>query len=331
MEFRKVRIMHIKSGYIEGLASGFFWAINAIIVGYLLSNKIMPISLQSFVFIGFFIAFFHDLFSSLTVYITRIYGKNKLYKFNVKKHYALIFSGILAGPLGFSAYIQAIKYLGVGIATSTVAIYPVVISIISVLFFNKKLTKNILFSILITVVGCIGINIYSSAMNDEIINVYIGVFFAMICVFSWSFECVVIDKYCSTTDLDSDAMFFIRQCSSALLYLVIIVFFFDINIVFDFFIDYKYLSFIFIASIFATISYLLWYKAIAKLGAPIGTVLNVTYSFWGVVLGAILFRQYFDIYILFFLVLIITGVVLAVMDNISKTTIEVKSVKGSHI
>lgn len=331
MEFRKIRIMHIKSGYIEGLASGFFWAINGIIVGYLLSNKIMPITLQSVVFIGFFIAFFHDFFSSLTVYITRIRRKNKLHKFNLKKHYALILSGILAGPLGFTTYIQAIKYLGVGIATSTVAIYPVVITIISVLFFKKRLTKNILFSVLITVVGCIGINIYSSSMSNEIINIHRGVLFALICVFSWSFESVVIERCCSTTDLDSDTMFFIRQCSSALLYLVIIICFFDVNIVFDFFVDYKYLSFIFMASIFATISYLLWYKAIDKLGAPIGTVLNVTYSFWGVVLGAVLFSQYFDIYILFFLILIITGVILSVMDKSSKNAVEGKSIKGSYL
>lgn len=323
--------MYIKSGYIEGLASGIFWAINAIIVGYLLSNETMPIALQSVVFISFFIAFFHDFFSSLTVYITRIHRKKKLYKFHLKKHYALIFSGILAGPFGFTAYIQAIKYLGVGIATSTVAIYPVVIAIISVLFFKKKLTKKVLFSVLITVVGCIGINIYSSSINDEVINIYIGVFFAIVCVFSWSFESVVIDRYCSTTDLESDTMFFIRQCSSTIVYFSIILCFFDFNIIFDFFNDYKYLIFIFIASIFATVSYLLWYKAIEKLGAPIGTVLNVTYSFWGVVLGTVFFSQYFDVYILFFLILIMTGVILAVMDNSSKTTIEVKSVKGSYI
>ncbi|WP_232612610.1 DMT family transporter [Photobacterium carnosum] len=321
--------MHMKKGYIEGLTSGFFWAINAILVGYVISNKIMPITLQSVAVIGFFIAFFHDLFSSLTVFFTRIYRRQKLHKFKLQKHYALIISGMLAGPLGFTSYIQAIKYLDVGIATSTVAIYPVVIAIISVLFFNKKLTKNVLFSVVITVIGCIGINVYSSTISNETNNIYIGLFFALICVFSWSFECIVIERYCSTTDLDSDTMFFIRQCSSALLYLVIIICFFDYNIIGYFFIDYKYLGLIFITSLFATISYLLWYNAIDKLGAPIGTVLNVTYSFWGVVLGAILFNQYFDMYVLFFLILIMTGVILAVMDKGLITDVEVKSAKGS--
>lgn len=313
--------MLLTSGYSNGLLSGFFWAVNAILISNIYNESNIPEKIKAVVFLMVFIGFIHDLFSAITIYIFKVNKKNLYDNFKIKKHYLLIFSGCLAGPIGLTSYIETIKYLGVGAATSTVAIYPIVVAIILVVFFKANCNFRIVLAVIFTILGCVGVNFFSSEINLGVGNIPLGIIFALICIISWSFECIVVDRICNDRSLNSDSMLFIRQISSAFLYFIIICAFFDVKVLVLFFFEYKYLLLIFITSLFATLSYLAWYKAIDILGAPIATLLNVTYSFWGVILGVIILSQKINIGIVFSVILIMAGIVTLFLGNKKLQTI----------
>lgn len=310
-------------GLSSGLISGFFWAVNAAFLGYIYLDNVLPKSLNEIVALSFFIAFFHDFSSAIIVYIYKVKTYKPFKSFSFKKHYLLVFSGVLAGPIGLTCYMQSIQYLGVGLTTSTVAIYPVVITIILIAFFNKKVTRIAFASIILTVIGCIGVNFFSFEMNAND-SVYLGGLFSIVCVITWSFESIVIDRLSNDNETNSDLMFFIRQVSSAFFYLIILVVFFDISDIFLFLFEINYILLIVITSFFATISYLFWYKSISIIGAPIATLLNVTYSFWGVLFGVLFFHQEVNIYIIISLLIMFMGIALLMLQNKFKILSSVK-------
>ncbi|WP_318462734.1 DMT family transporter [Photobacterium leiognathi] len=301
------------NGYNLGLSSGVFWAINAALLSFILSQEEIP-NFGLYIPLGvILVAFIHDSFSAITLFIFKI-KLNNLKKLKIRKHYYLSLSGFLAGPVGLTCYLLAIKYLGVAVATSTVAIYPVIIAMVLSFFFGEKIKKYTILSILLTVIGCIGVNLFS-ANTIFVEKIFMGIFFSVICVFTWSFECIVVDRLSNDDSLDSSVMLFVRQLSSALLYLIIISFIIDFDYsVFSMF-NYSLVSWILFASLFATLSYLTWYSAIDKLGAPIATLLNVTYSFWGVCISYLFLNQYVDIPMFISMCLILSGVSILLVNK----------------
>ncbi len=297
-----------KTGYTYGLLSGFFWAVNAALISYLLLESIIPNNIVGYGIVTIYIACIHDSFSAITIYFINI--KNKENKIVINKYnFLLVLSGILAGPIGLSCYMTSIKYLGVGVATSTVAIYPVAVAVLSIIFLKDKLKQKTMYAIMITVIGCIGINYFSSEYNS-IYDLKIGLSLAIICVLSWAFESIVVD-YLSKNNKNNQTtnmMFFIRQASSAVFYFIIIISFMDFKILVLTVENRSYLALIFITSLFATLSYLLWYKSISILGAPVGTMLNVTYCFWGVIFGVFVFHQDLSLQMVLCLFLIVGGI-----------------------
>lgn len=309
--------------YSNGLLSGLFWAINAALLSYIFSDNVIPHELKNISILVVAVAFFHDTYSAITLYFLKIRRSDFKKKFSIKKHYLLILSGFLAGPIGLTCYMQAIKYLGVALATSTVAIYPIIIVVILGVFFKLKLTRTIYFSIIISIIGCVGINFFSYQLSIDPDKIYLGLLFAIICILTWSFECVVVDRLSGNSELNSDMMLFIRQTSSAVLYFIIVLLLFDIKDLFTIITSIHYQFLILITSLFATISYLCWYKSISLIGASIATVLNVTYSFWGIILGVLFFNQKVTFFMFLSLLLIFTGItILMVGENKSNKEIE---------
>lgn len=301
------------NGYNLGLSSGAFWAINAAFLSFILSQEEIP-NLSLYIPLGvILVAFIHDSFSAITVFIFKV-KFNDLKNLKIRKHFYLSLSGFLAGPIGLTCYLLAIKYLGVAVATSTVAIYPIIITMVLSFLFGEKVKIYTIFSIVLTVIGCIGVNLFS-ANNIFVDKIFIGVFFSIICVFTWSFECIVVDRLSNDDSLDSSIMLFIRQLSSAVLYFIIISFIIDFDYGIFSSLNYKLVAWILFASLFATLSYLTWYSSIDKLGAPIATLLNVTYSFWGVCLSYLFLNQYVNISMFFSMCLILSGVAILLINK----------------
>ena len=113
------------------------------------------------------------------------------------------------------------------------------------------------------------------------------------CAFGWGTEGVILSK--CLKDVNSGYALQIRQTVSALIYGVIIIpllkgthftlsLFGKENI--------SVLLFIASAALCATVSYLCYYKAIAKVGVSKAMGLNITYTAWAMVFSVIILQNY---------------------------------------
>ncbi|MEK6189838.1 MAG: DMT family transporter, partial [Carnobacterium alterfunditum] len=111
--------------------------------------------------------------------------------------------------------------------------------------------------------------------------------FALICVIGWASEAVIIAYGLKAQEISDRLALQIRQLTSAIFYGAIIIPFvrgwsFTLSIL-----STKTAAIILLAALFGTASYLFYYKAINKIGASKAMTLNITYSAWSIVFGAI--------------------------------------------
>ena len=115
------------------------------------------------------------------------------------------------------------------------------------------------------------------------------------CAFGWGTEGVILSKCLKNTKIKSEYALSIRQTVSALIYGGVIItalggWKFVINLF-----KYSHTSVflvVMLAALFATVSYLLYYKTIEKKGTAKAMGLNITYTAWAMFFSIVLFRDY---------------------------------------
>ena len=116
----------------------------------------------------------------------------------------------------------------------------------------------------------------------------------LMCAFGWGIEAVIIAKSVQDEAVTDELALQIRQTTSALVYGAIIIpvlkgWGFTVSL----FNGTGWLiPVIAIAALFATVSYLFYYKAISQIGASKSMALNITYSAWAVVFSIIFLKNY---------------------------------------
>ena len=113
------------------------------------------------------------------------------------------------------------------------------------------------------------------------------------CAFGWGIEAVIIAKCVQDNAVTDEIALQIRQTTSAIVYGVIIL---PILKAWGFTASLfsgtgMLLPVIAIAALFATASYLFYYRAISQIGASKSMALNITYSAWAVVFSIIFLKD----------------------------------------
>ena len=114
------------------------------------------------------------------------------------------------------------------------------------------------------------------------------------CAFGWGIEAVIIAKCVQDDAVTDEIALQIRQTTSAIVYGVIIL---------PILRGWGFTASLFngtgwlipticIAALFATVSYLFYYRAISQIGASKSMALNITYSAWAVVFSVIFLGNY---------------------------------------
>lgn len=263
-----------------GVLSGLFWAIETIVIG-----KVMSMETMQVLFITPFICtFLHDAFSAIWI------GFHNHMKPDFKEFYTSLktsnakfvsIAAIIGGPIGMSGYMMTIHYLGSSIGAVVSAIFPAVGAVLAVLFLKEKMKWYQWIFLAFTLLGVYGIN-YSSDIN--VVNLWLGMIGAVLCSFGWGMEAVILAKCLKDDGLKDEHALQIRQTTSAIVYgifLIPCIYFMDLPI--DF-LQGKIFLLIAIAALFATLSYLFYYKAIYKIGATKAMALNITYVAWSMIL-----------------------------------------------
>lgn len=264
--------MKNKSGISFGLFSGLFWGLGLTISAYIFSlYNVSP----------FVVAFVHDFISIfiLAAILLIKYKKIDFKIFTNIRNISVIIGALLAGPIGMQCNLYAVKYIGGGLTSAITAVYPAVSVILAIVFLKHKVSKKTIVGIALIIAGIAA----QSYTSEQVNSFYIGFLFALICAIAWGSESV-LSSYAMSNNLTEIETLLIRQVTSFLAYLVIVLFKgFSVTEVAD--VKLGGLIFIFVLS--NMVSYIMYYMSINRLKPAKATGLNVSYVVWTVVFSAI--------------------------------------------
>ena len=291
--------MKNKSGISFGLFSGLFWGLGLTISAYIFS--LYNIS-------HFVVAVVHDLIS-IFILASILLIKYKRIDFKIFtniRNVSVIIGALLAGPIGMQCNLYAVKYIGSGLTSSITAIYPAVSVMLAVIFLRHKVSTKTIVGIALIIAG-IFIQSYKS---EQVNSFYMGFLFALICAVAWGSESV-LSSYAMSNHLTEIETLLIRQVTSFLAYLVIVMFNgFTIGEVAD--IKLGGLIFFFVLS--NMVSYIMYYIAINRLQPAKATGLNVSYVVWTVIFSAIFLGIGLGFQVIITSLIIIFGVYIIIKD-----------------
>lgn len=295
----------------SGVIAGITWALETLILGIAL--KMAPfISTQEAITLAPFVStFIHDGFSAIcaTLYNSLRGNEREVRKIlKTQSGKFVILAAIIGGPIGMTGYVLTVNNLGPSIGAVASAIFPAVGAVLAYFFLKEKMQWYQWIFLFITLLGVYGLS-DSSSLNIR--NLSLGLIGVVMCTFGWGIEAVILAKSLKNDDVKDAYALQIRQTTSAIVYGVIILPI--INgwpLVISLFTNPKteeVVLVIALAGLFATISYLFYYKAISKIGPSKAMALDVTYAAWAVIFTALFFH---DVHIITKSTIVCTAVVL---------------------
>lgn len=277
---------------VEGLLGGFFWGINTVVIGVALSMTPFARTEQVIFLAPFISTFIHDLFSSVWMFIYMALKKKSgefLQALKTKSGKVVVLAALLGGPVGMTGYVLSIKYIGAGYTAIISAMFPAVGAFLSYIFLKEKMRLDQIIGLTASVGGVIALG-YTPG-GSEVDNIVIGFMFALLCVFGWAAEAVIIAYGLRDAEITDDQALQIRQMTSAIFYgIIILPLMKGWGITLDI-LPTTTSAIIVAAALFGTTSYLFYYKAINKIGATKAMALNITYSAWAIVFGFLLLGE----------------------------------------
>ncbi len=271
---------------IAGIIAGITWAVETIVLGIALAMTPFIETEQAVVLAPFVSTFLHDFFSALwSCFYNGVKGNltNVLKALKTKSGKFVALAAIIGGPVGMTGYVLSVANMGASIGAVASAIFPAIGAVLAYFFLKEKMSWYRWIFLILSLVGVYGLS-YSPEIN--ITNFWLGFAGTLMCAFGWGIEAVIIAKSVQDEAVTDEIALQIRQTTSAVVYgIIILPIMKGWGFTFSLFNGTGWLiPIIAIAALFATISYLFYYKAISQIGASKAMALNITYSAWAVVL-----------------------------------------------
>lgn len=115
--------------------------------------------------------------------------KNRSFKVELNQLWMLFLMGVFFSLSSFFLFVSY-KYMDAGVASTLLFVYPVLVALIMILFYKEKLSREILVSIIFTVLG---IYFLYTGKSDEVLNLK-GVIFVFISALLYAFYIVGVKK-----------------------------------------------------------------------------------------------------------------------------------------
>ncbi len=278
-----------------GIIAGITWAVATVVLGIALGMTPFLSTEQAIFLAPFVSTFLHDACSAIW---SCIYNgakgnlKNVWKAFRTKSGKYVVLAAVIGGPIGMTGYVMAVNYMGASIGAVASAVFPAIGSILAYIFLKEKMKWYQWVFLLFTLVGVYGLS-YSPELNIQ--NFWLGILGAAMCAFGWGIEAVILAKCLTDPEVTDEYALQIRQTTSALVYGIILL---PVLKGWGFTAELFtagtgwLLPTIAIAGLFATVSYLFYYKAISQIGASKSMALNVTYCAWAIVFTVIILRDF---------------------------------------
>jgi len=278
-----------------GIIAGITWALETIILGIALSKSQFVSSEQAIMLAPFVSTFVHDAFSAIwaTIYNAVRGNLRKVWNGLTKTRSGkfVVIAAVIGGPVGMTGYVMAVNYMGASIGAVASAIFPAIGAVLAFFFLKEKMQWYRWLLLIFTLLGVYGLS-YSPDLAMS--NYVLGIAGALMCSFGWGIEAVILAKCLQDPELKDEYCLQIRQTTSALVYGVIIL---PVLKGWGFTVSLftsgtgTLIPTIILAALFATVSYLFYYRAIAQIGASKAMALNVSYSAWAIVFTVLLLRD----------------------------------------
>lgn len=278
---------------ISGILAGVTWALETVILGTALAMSPFVSSQQAIFLAPFVSTFLHDFCSALWATLFNALRGNlknvwRALKTPSGKFVAL--AAILGGPVGMTGYVLSINYMGPSIAAVASAVFPAIGSILACIFLKEKMQWYRWVLLIFTMLGVYGLS-YSPELT--ITNFWLGIAGTLMCAFGWGIEAVILAKCMQDPEVKDEYALQIRQAASAVFYGAAILpalkgWGFTLSLFNG---TGWLLGIIALAALFATVSYLFYYRAISQIGASKAMALNVSYAAWSIVFTVLLLRD----------------------------------------
>lgn len=279
-----------------GIIAGITWAIATIVLGIALGMTPFVSTEQAIFLAPFVSTFLHDACSA--IWATAYNGvrgnlKNVWHALvKTKSGKWVVLAAVIGGPIGMTGYVMAVNYMGASIGAVASAVFPAIGSILAYIFLKEKMKWYQWVFLIFTLLGVYGLS-YSPEL--QIANFWLGILGAAMCAFGWGIEAVILAKCLTDPEVTDEYALQIRQTTSALTYgLIILPVLKGWGFTASLFTPETnwLLPTIVVAGLFATISYLFYYKAISRIGASKAMALNVSYAAWAIIFTVLLLRDF---------------------------------------
>lgn len=279
---------------ITGILAGVTWALETVILGIALGMSPLVSTEQAIFLAPFVSTFLHDACSALFMVaynLIRGKGRELLGVFKSSGLKWLILASAIGGPIGMTGYALAVNHMGASVGAVASAVYPAIGTVLAYIFLKESVKWYQWIFLICTLLGVYGLS-YSPGIQVE--NFWLGLLGAFMCAFGWGIEAVILAKCLKDPSIKNEYALNIRQMTSVLIYGLLIIPVLG---------GWKFTAGLFtghtgmllitvaIAALFATVSYLFYYKTIAKVGASKAMALNITYTAWAIVFTVIILRD----------------------------------------
>ena len=278
---------------LAGILAGITWAFETIILGIALAMSPFVTTEQAVMLAPFASTFLHDGFSAVFSCIYNAARGNlpdvaKAVKTKSGRFVAL--AAVIGGPVGMTGYVLSVAYMGASIGAVASAIFPAVGAVLAYFFLKEKMNWYRWVFLILSLLCVYGLS-YSPEIH--ITNFWLGFVGTLMCAIGWGLEAVIIAKCVQDDAVTDEIALQIRQTTSALVYgVVLLPILKGWGFTASLFSGTGWLiPTIAVAALFATASYLFYYRAITQIGASKSMALNITYCAWAVVISVIFLRE----------------------------------------
>lgn len=279
---------------IAGILAGITWAVETIVLGMALQMDPFISTKQAVLLAPFVSTFIHDAVSAVCACVYNALRGNLPQLFRALRSRSgkyVAVAAIIGGPIGMTGYVLSVANMGASIGAVASAIFPAIGAVLAYFFLKERMQWYRWIFLILSLIGVYGLS-YSPEI--QVSNFGVGLLGTLMCALGWGLEAVIIAKCVQDDSVTDEIALQIRQTTSALIYGIIILpmlrgWSFTVGL-FDG--THWLLVIISVAALFATVSYLFYYKAISQIGASKSMALNVTYSAWAVIISIVFLREY---------------------------------------
>ena len=275
----------------DGIFAGIMWALETVILGIALQLSPFCTDAQAVFLAPFVSTFLHDTVSAVCMWIYNLCKGNLKPVLRICRHRicaAIVLASVIGGPIGMTGYVLAVNNMGASAAAVASAVYPAVGAALACVFLKEKMKPHQWIFLILTLIGVWGL---SASPELHMRNIPLGLTGAFMCAFGWGTEAVILAKFLKDPLVKNEYVLQIRQTVSALCYgLILLPLLGGRRFTASLFSweNHTLLLCIAAAALCGTVSYLFYYKAIAKVGAARAMALNITYTAWAIVFSVVI-------------------------------------------